>query len=401
MRLHSRETMHMRPPTIGVALAGVPRRGPGSWGGVDAPRSPAFRSGMPQSLSLPWAHRLSTPEAPLVFETHRPDLTALPTQGGDSPELEVLHRRTNAVSLTSVFDPEGPAHADRMGSFGSSEGTSGRYFLWPPTRREPAWQAMYPHVSTWHGLHSQGRSDEVQPQRRYLLRPRGVVCQGSCTPGGTPGSLYVSREGHPLADCEAVQDTVASQEMCAICLDVLQPGDLVQPMVGCRHLFHQGCIQGLVQADPTGVRMRCPLCRGPLAAASLSEIPMQERDAAESLDMDSAPRSWAGPRSRPASSGGHSFSGSLGSSSFNSVVGVVVNTATGPSALGSSVASLSHSSSGYGGRRSHRSQSLGFVPEGSPPGSDTAVPLRPVESSDIAADGHSGDWNPDRLHPGC
>lgn len=82
---------------------------------------------------------------------------------------------------------------------------------------------------------------------------------------------------------------------CAICLEPLQEEQVVQPMVYCRHLFHESCVQELLEARrqdsprgmgslPLGARISCPLCRGRLAAASLSEVPEPERGAVVPLD---------------------------------------------------------------------------------------------------------------------
>lgn len=80
------------------------------------------------------------------------------------------------------------------------------------------------------------------------------------------------------------------QEGCAVCLEQFQTGDRVQPMARCWHVFHVGCIEGFLRSHVPDCLVSdcisCPLCRGPLLAPSLSEIPSRERSSVIHLDAD-------------------------------------------------------------------------------------------------------------------
>jgi hypothetical protein len=49
--------------------------------------------------------------------------------------------------------------------------------------------------------------------------------------------------------------------MCAICLDSYQPGQVVAWSSGCRHAFHQDCISHYLVKKMIGGETPCPSCR--------------------------------------------------------------------------------------------------------------------------------------------
>jgi hypothetical protein len=49
--------------------------------------------------------------------------------------------------------------------------------------------------------------------------------------------------------------------LCAICLDSYQPGQLVVWSSGCRHAFHQDCISHYLAKKMIGGESPCPSCR--------------------------------------------------------------------------------------------------------------------------------------------
>ena len=49
--------------------------------------------------------------------------------------------------------------------------------------------------------------------------------------------------------------------MCAICLDSYQPGQIVAWSSSCRHVFHQGCISDYLAKKMIGGETPCPSCR--------------------------------------------------------------------------------------------------------------------------------------------
>merc|ERR1712066_385373 len=69
--------------------------------------------------------------------------------------------------------------------------------------------------------------------------------------------------------CEVVRESAAgdvTDEVCAICVDALNPGDSVRRLSACGHMFHQSCIDLwlLRQAD-------CPLCKQTVSAIPSSK----------------------------------------------------------------------------------------------------------------------------------
>jgi len=100
--------------------------------------------------------------------------------------------------------------------------------------------------------------------KRGRLRPRGntVVLRNTRPVAATGEEVCLSRwhAGELPKDC-------------AICLETLEPGDLVQPMANCRHAFHAHCAKLWLQAQPSSSQAKCPECRGPamVMRAQLSE----------------------------------------------------------------------------------------------------------------------------------
>jgi len=79
------------------------------------------------------------------------------------------------------------------------------------------------------------------------------------------------------------------EETCAICLEVFESGDLIQPMANCGHVFHAACAKTLLHSKVAGsLALRstvpCPLCRSPMLATSLDQLPCRERTHAVSCN---------------------------------------------------------------------------------------------------------------------
>lgn len=190
-----------------------------------------------------------------------------PNSRGSSIDFIPAHRRANAGTFSSP-------------SFRSALGLP----AWTPGLRPPSLDEDQ--SLTWDDLQSRLLAVYAEDARRYVLRPSRLVrtmSGGLSTPGGTK---ELCAEWEPMA-----QLPVPVHEVCAICLETLKSGDLVQPMVQCWHLFHQRCIRELIQVrqsdprrsaerlQPLGDRISCPLCRGQVAAADLAEVPELERSA--------------------------------------------------------------------------------------------------------------------------
>merc|ERR1712000_90341 len=59
-------------------------------------------------------------------------------------------------------------------------------------------------------------------------------------------------------------------------------------MADCRHVFHAACIKTLLRSQSSSwlagdFSVSCPLCRGPLVAASIEHVPRRERRRAITL----------------------------------------------------------------------------------------------------------------------
>jgi len=170
----------------------------------------------------------------------------------------------SGASSTGMRSPTGVPRSWSNASPVSADGelSPQRAQVWP--ERPPLfWNTdLYPYPPVQYDAEPvlQDFSPQVKT-KPYVLRPPQVLPQG------------------PL-----------SQDVCAICLEALKPGDMVQPMLGCGHVFHEGCVKSFLavrcSAPAHGFgRVRsleacCPLCRGRLAARSISEVPETERDGA-------------------------------------------------------------------------------------------------------------------------
>lgn len=202
--------------------------------------------------------------------------------------LSPLGSRTTVRQATSLATPS----PSRMSGSGTSSTTdpSAHHVRWPSS-----WDSMEPMHRRANAVSLSSTVNEdgfFKSPTKYMLRParQVVVIPTSGTPGGQ-GSLrrlWAVRE--PGA---ADQVPVASNELCAICLDPLRPGESVQPMVRCQHLFHAACVHDFVKAASAnpfelGDRVKCPLCRGRLATSTLSEVPQVERDSVVALDASLA-----------------------------------------------------------------------------------------------------------------
>jgi len=93
------------------------------------------------------------------------------------------------------------------------------------------------------------------PRDTKRARPRGnTVVLRNTRPVAAAGEEVCLSRWH--AGAESTKD-------CAICLETLEPGDLVQPMANCRHAFHAHCAKLWLQAQPSSSQAKCPECRGP------------------------------------------------------------------------------------------------------------------------------------------
>lgn len=100
-------------------------------------------------------------------------------------------------------------------------------------------------------------------------------------------------------DCEARRSFVLAGlpagpvlpqcENCAICLEAFQSGERVQLMAKCRHAFHSACVEGFLRSQMEKclageASVACPLCRGPLMAEAIHQVPCRERPLATIVD---------------------------------------------------------------------------------------------------------------------
>lgn len=124
-------------------------------------------------------------------------------------------------------------------------------------------------------------------RRRYVVRPPRVLQRSAV--GNSLEARGCSAPLQPL--------TLEDRESCAICLEEFDVGDIVQPMLRCRHLFHRSCMKQFVSSRrdaatgawphvPLGDRVKCPLCRGRFSTASPLDVPDQEWELRRYLDED-------------------------------------------------------------------------------------------------------------------
>jgi len=241
------------------------------------------------------------------------------TASSDSSELSALQQRAHVRGPS--FSLAASGNAEQGGSESSAAPAA------PATLQVEATVETPTAVADVHELLSPGSTPQYPRRRhlavswaqyyqlykgetcRYMLRPPRVLCtlSGPSTPGGSQPlgavrqllSLNAGAGGETAGSGE--ESPLPAPGCCAICLDGLEAGELVQPMICCRHLFHQTCVRALVEARrgddsplllgprPLGDRILCPLCRGQLAATSLSEVPEAERDAVVWLDTTRPP----------------------------------------------------------------------------------------------------------------
>eukprot|EP00928_Gymnodinium_smaydae_P037897 TRINITY_DN26252_c0_g1_i1.p1 TRINITY_DN26252_c0_g1~~TRINITY_DN26252_c0_g1_i1.p1 ORF type:complete len:405 (+),score=59.00 TRINITY_DN26252_c0_g1_i1:38-1216(+) len=142
--------------------------------------------------------------------------------------------------------------------------------------------------------------------QRCVLRPQRVLRRCSAPIAEAEAALS-SRLAIDLAD-DLVAHFVKEGEsgfdeglrpdntQCAICLDDFCAGDVVQPMLDCRHLFHCSCMHKFILARSRTLSSRssalaafcdqvtCPLCRGRVLSHSSDQLPIAEREKAVSSD---------------------------------------------------------------------------------------------------------------------
>jgi len=226
--------------------------------------------------------RIPLPIRPLSMGTITSPGATLPSTV-DS-ELSVGHRRAQAFS----FHTSTPAMS-------SQSGQPAFLGLRSPGAGTPGSAARLPSGGTCHH------------HRLCMLRPSRVVrtLSGIASPGG--GRTYCAERSEECED----RVLVPSRELCAICLEALTSGDIVQPMVRCSHLFHKACIDALLEARRGEGLLSCPTCRGRLGASSLSEMPEQERAGVHVLNHPRVPSLEATSGSLDGSGLGSSMSGSV------------------------------------------------------------------------------------------
>ncbi|KAM0886375.1 hypothetical protein ACQ4PT_029732 [Festuca glaucescens] len=86
-----------------------------------------------------------------------------------------------------------------------------------------------------------------------FLYHRGVAVGGSSDVDGRGGEGGGSSRGWA---------------QCAVCLSLVQEGEMVRQLPACMHLFHVGCVDTWLQSHST-----CPLCRATVEAPSKDQVP--------------------------------------------------------------------------------------------------------------------------------
>jgi len=123
-----------------------------------------------------------------------------------------------------------------------------------------------------------------------ILRPPRVVlttAQGQhslCLPRDYESRIHFVLAGLPAGP------TLPRDECCAICLEPFQTNEQVQLTASCRHAFHAGCIKMLLRSQSAtclagDFHTPCPLCRSPIMAPSLANVPHRERPFAVTVNV--------------------------------------------------------------------------------------------------------------------
>jgi len=210
----------------------------------------------------------------------------LPMQDGT---LTVVQRRPETLPAQS--SPSTPSSTLRARAVSLTESEMslpvGHHVRYQPGPMSPL-SPSSTRTMGWQGRRAASFMLEQAPAKNYFLRPARTLQHSDMQP--LPRRQFASG-----ADWFGNEE----DEVCAICLDPLQVGEMVQPMVRCHHLFHHTCVRAFVEARrreqqnqghicaPLGECIACPLCRGRLAAFTLSEVPSQEHDRVVPLDASS------------------------------------------------------------------------------------------------------------------
>lgn len=122
----------------------------------------------------------------------------------------------------------------------------------------------------------------LRPPRVVLSTAEGV--HSMCLLRDREARLQFVRVGLPAGPLLREQDS------CAMYLEQFQTGDRLQLMADCRHVFHATCIERFLRTHFPDCLARdcvsCPLCRGPVLAASISQVPQREREHVTNLSTE-------------------------------------------------------------------------------------------------------------------
>ncbi|XP_059665079.1 E3 ubiquitin-protein ligase ATL41-like [Cornus florida] len=97
-----------------------------------------------------------------------------------------------------------------------------------------------------------------QARRRAIIRQFGVATQVHSTEPPKTGldpSVIASLPVFVFRQVDMSQDEMGSTE-CAVCLSVLEDGEMARALPNCKHTFHAECIDKWLSSHPT-----CPICR--------------------------------------------------------------------------------------------------------------------------------------------
>ncbi|XP_020089267.1 E3 ubiquitin-protein ligase ATL23-like [Ananas comosus] len=109
---------------------------------------------------------------------------------------------------------------------------------------------------------------------RGRTTPTAVVPQDALHPPATAACLQTFEYEKALRTSGRAG---GSCEMCAVCIGVLQGGEMVRQVPACKHVFHIGCIDAWLYSHTT-----CPLCRAEIK-------PRRSAEKAEESEESSAP----------------------------------------------------------------------------------------------------------------